>query len=228
MRFSVKDTADVMITARRTGELTMKKYWNSLLLKDIEKVGGVGGRFGTENMNIYFTVLMKDGQKHHFHYDSRRAYDERRELKKLFNEVNNVPEYYLLENEMFLEVGSSRFSFGCRVNNNLDESEYLTNTQIERLKRQGKIRDEGWRHLAYICPLRIENKKVVHGELTEAFKEELDALGVEYEDPASTSEDDKYEVIECSECDEEKPVEKGTWALSNGMCEQCYCAYQGS
>lgn len=39
--------------------------------------------------------------------------------------------------------------------------------------------------------------------------------------------DEDYEVIECSECWEEKAVEKGTWALSEGMCEQCYCEYQG-
>jgi NMD protein affecting ribosome stability and mRNA decay len=36
-----------------------------------------------------------------------------------------------------------------------------------------------------------------------------------------------YEIIECSECGEEKQVEKGTWALEKGMCEQCYCIYQG-
>lgn len=36
-----------------------------------------------------------------------------------------------------------------------------------------------------------------------------------------------YELIECSECGEDKYVEKGTWALDKGMCEKCYCAYQG-
>jgi hypothetical protein len=33
--------------------------------------------------------------------------------------------------------------------------------------------------------------------------------------------------IECNKCDEEKLVENGTWALDAGMCETCYCAYQG-
>lgn len=41
------------------------------------------------------------------------------------------------------------------------------------------------------------------------------------------SDEDDYEVIECSECNKEKSVEKGTWALDKGMCEQCYCEYQG-
>lgn len=36
-----------------------------------------------------------------------------------------------------------------------------------------------------------------------------------------------YELIECCECGEEKWVEKGTWALEEGMCEPCYCEYQG-
>lgn len=34
-------------------------------------------------------------------------------------------------------------------------------------------------------------------------------------------------LIECSECDEEVWVKGGTWALAEGMCEQCYCIYQG-
>lgn len=39
--------------------------------------------------------------------------------------------------------------------------------------------------------------------------------------------EEDFEVIECSECGEEKPVEIGTWALEKGMCAQCYCEYQG-
>lgn len=35
------------------------------------------------------------------------------------------------------------------------------------------------------------------------------------------------EMVDCVECDKEKAVEKGTWALDKEMCEQCYCAYQG-
>lgn len=33
--------------------------------------------------------------------------------------------------------------------------------------------------------------------------------------------------IECKICDEDKFVEAGTWALHHGMCERCYCKYQG-
>jgi len=39
--------------------------------------------------------------------------------------------------------------------------------------------------------------------------------------------EDDFEIIECSECGEEKAVELGTWALDKGMCEPCYCIYQG-
>ncbi len=35
------------------------------------------------------------------------------------------------------------------------------------------------------------------------------------------------EMIDCEECDKEKAVEKGTWALDKNMCERCYYAYQG-
>lgn len=47
------------------------------------------------------------------------------------------------------------------------------------------------------------------------------------EDHIETENEDDYEWIDCSECDEHKAVEKGTWALDKGMCEHCYCIYQG-
>lgn len=39
--------------------------------------------------------------------------------------------------------------------------------------------------------------------------------------------DEDYETITCVVCDEEKDVEKGTWALDKGMCESCYRKFQG-
>jgi hypothetical protein len=42
-----------------------------------------------------------------------------------------------------------------------------------------------------------------------------------------TMDSSDYETIECLLCEEEKEVEKGTWALAKGMCEPCYCLYQG-
>ncbi len=37
---------------------------------------------------------------------------------------------------------------------------------------------------------------------------------------------DSVRII-CNVCEEEKDVEGGTWALSKGMCERCYCKYEG-
>lgn len=38
---------------------------------------------------------------------------------------------------------------------------------------------------------------------------------------------EEYVEITCEICGEEKEVEEGTWALEYGMCEPCYCEYQG-
>lgn len=40
-------------------------------------------------------------------------------------------------------------------------------------------------------------------------------------------EKEDCELIECVICNEERLVGKGTWALDKGMCETCYCDYQG-
>lgn len=52
-----------------------------------------------------------------------------------------------------------------------------------------------------------------------------------YNDKGDTVEvhsDEISEVeIECKVCDKDKWVENGIWALHYGMCERCYCKYQG-
>lgn len=46
-------------------------------------------------------------------------------------------------------------------------------------------------------------------------------------DTSQEFENDGYRKIECKECGEYKSVEEGTWAIENGMCEQCWCEYNG-
>ncbi|EOO11293.1 hypothetical protein [Bacillus cereus] len=158
-----------------------QKYWNQVEIAEIKSISGVGGRFG-DDMDVYFIVFMKDGSTAQFHYNSRIAYEKRRELKKLYNEFNNVPETYKLMNEADIQVGGVSIPFGVRVDNSLDESEYKTLLEIEELTKQGKIIDNGVRQLAYICLLDIQNGKIVRGTLTDAYRKQLDAMGITYED----------------------------------------------
>jgi formylmethanofuran dehydrogenase subunit E len=67
------------------------------------------------------------------------------------------------------------------------------------------------------------NKKVKN--TIEWLDRNAEVIEPDREDQQTTDED--HELIECSECGEEKAVEKGTYALEKGMCEQCYCFWQG-
>lgn len=158
----------------------MRKYWNQVEIAEIEAISGVGGSFG-DDMDVYFTVFMKDESTVQFHYDSRKAFAKRRELKELYNKLNNVPESYKLMNQAHIQVNGVLMLFGERVDNNLDESEIKTFLEIEELNKQGKIIDNGIRQLASICLLSIKNGKIVHGELTDAYRKQLDAMGIVYE-----------------------------------------------
>ena len=107
---------------------------------------------------------MKDGNKHTLHYISKDkisyANQARRKIKQILNELNNVPETYLLENEIDARINGTSIKVGYRVENILDDYENFTLQEIEELRKQFKIRDDGWRHLCYIQVLEIEGNKV--------------------------------------------------------------------
>ncbi|ASA22567.1 hypothetical protein [Paenibacillus donghaensis] len=155
------------------------EYWNTIKIVDIASVRGVGGRFSDQGDHTYFTVAMKDGQLHTFHYANRDAYAFRRELKGLYNEVNKIGEYYLLENNTYIEVNGESILYGCRVENNLNDYEYKTLLEIETLRREGKIVDEGWRHLCYISLIKIQHGKVVRGVIDDAAIAQIKSLGLD-------------------------------------------------
>lgn len=156
----------------------MGKTWKSINVAEIEKISGVGGKFGQEEMDASFQVKTTTGQVHHFHYNSRKVYEARNELMDLYNAEHNIPETYLLENRMNIKVDDVSIPFGFRVENNKGNYEYKTFLEIEKLTTQGKIRDEGWRHCVYIAVLDIKEGKIVRGDLTEAYEKQLKELSI--------------------------------------------------
>ena len=76
--------------------------------------------------------------------------------------------------------------------------------------------------------MRIKYKDIIYDVLERAGEEDQ-LLRVKMKSVFEwllLSDVDEIE-IECEQCNEEKFVENGTWALDNNMCETCYCAYQG-
>lgn len=155
----------------------MREYWRGIKICDIKHITK-GGYNGLNEPYSYFQVVMNNGDKNTLYFDGWKAKDHRKELVQLFNKINNIPETYLLENEIDIKVDGVLISFGCRVENNLGTYEYKTLIEIEELRKQGRIRDEGWRHLLYICLLEISNGKIVKGKVTEQFKKQLDVMGI--------------------------------------------------
>jgi hypothetical protein len=164
------------------GGLAMKKeYWRQTKIADIKSISGIGGRFGRDDLDIYFAAEMKDGNHHFYHYDSRKAYDERNELFDLFIECNHIPETYRLENEMNIQVDGVSVPFGCRVEGIKGDYQYKTFLELDELRKENKILNDGWRHAVYICLFKIE-VGIVHDKLTSAYREQLKALEIEFKE----------------------------------------------
>ncbi|PPA85006.1 hypothetical protein C4A75_09520 [Brevibacillus laterosporus] len=155
----------------------MRKYWRGICIGDIKAISGIGGRFGEETYT-YFNIRMKDKKVITLYFEDVNAYKHRRELKSLFNEYHKIPESYLLENNIHIRVNGEIILFGCRVEDNLDDYVYKTLIELDELKSEGKIRDEGWRHMLFICPLEIENGKVIRGTITDQWQRQLDHMGI--------------------------------------------------
>ena len=100
----------------------------------------------------------------------------KKEILEKFNEYNNIPESYLLENEVHVWINGEYVHFGTRCINNLDEYEYLTLKEIDELRKQFKIRDKGWRHLARCTLFKIEDNKVDR-DIPKRYIEQLEYMG---------------------------------------------------
>nr|DAU00485.1 MAG TPA: hypothetical protein [Caudoviricetes sp.] len=89
---------------------------------------------------------------------------------------NTISETYLLENEIYIKINNQLIHFGTRCINNLQEYKYLTLKEIDILRIQFKIKDEGWRHLSAITLFSIENNKIDR-KVPRRYIEQLEYMG---------------------------------------------------
>lgn len=156
----------------------MKEYIHGVKISDVEKIYGGGG----SNNRAYFHIEYKDGSKERFvivtndNTSFKLEREMRTELLKAYNDYNNVPEIFLLENEAHVRINGQWVHFGTRCINNLQEYVYLTLKEIEELKKQFKIKDEGWRHLASCTLFRIEGNKI-NKKVPKRYIEQLEYMG---------------------------------------------------
>lgn len=156
-------------------------YWNAVKISDIKSVSnGCSGKYSDAKVHEYFSIEMIDGSRHTFNYVSYEGKHEgkkaRLEIKKLFNEYNNIPETYILENVAHAIINGQTVNFGYSVIDNLGEYVLFTNKEIEQLRKEFKIKDEGWRHLCFIEMLNIKDGKVI-GAIPQRYLEQLEYMG---------------------------------------------------
>lgn len=156
----------------------MKNYLYGIKISEIKQIYGGGGSSDIS----YFHIEYKGGSKERFSiYTNDNTSFElerkiRRELLEAFNEYNNVEESYLLENEAHVRINGEWIHFGTRCINNLQEYVYLTLKEVDELRRQFKIKDGGWRHLAACTLFKIEKNRVDR-RIPKRYVEQLEYMG---------------------------------------------------
>jgi hypothetical protein len=158
----------------------MKEYWNCIKISDIDSIGGCGGSYGGIETHQYFKIKMKDKSINTLHFISHEGKNEgekaRLEIKKLFNEYNNVPETFLLYTNVYGRINGESVRVGYEVKNILDEYEYFTLNEIDTLKKQFKIKDNNERSLVYIQVFEIE-ANMIKNPIEERWIKQLETLG---------------------------------------------------
>ena len=162
-----------------------EEYWNGVKIECIKEVrpGGFSYNEDVDRSRAYFTLVMKDGKENVMNfiskgYDNTTGRTSEKEIRQIFNEYNNVPEMYILENETFAKINGERVGFGYRVKDNLNEYREFTCREIDELRKEFKIKDEGWRHMLYIEMLTIEGNRVVRpSRIPRRYLEQLEYMG---------------------------------------------------
>ena len=156
----------------------MKEYVHGV---EISKVSRSDESFGGSD-RCSLEIEYKDGNKEILTFITKdhSSFNERkkvkRELLEAYNEYNNIQETFLLENEAYANINGEIIHFGTRCKTILDDYVLLTLKEIEELRKEFKIKDEGWRHLAGITMLTIKGNKVI-GSVPKRYIEQLEYMG---------------------------------------------------
>ena len=148
---------------------------------EISKVLKIYDSFGSSN-RCSLTIEYKDGSKETLTFITKdnSSFDECRNVKKelleAYNKYNNIKETFLLENEAYAKINGEIIHFGTRCKTISDDYVLLTLKEIDNLRKEFKIKDEGWRHLAYIIMLIIKDNKI-NGSVPKRYIEQLEYMG---------------------------------------------------
>ena len=160
------------------GEKFMNEYVHGIEISNVLKIYDSFGSSSRCSLEIEY----KDGNKETLTFITKdnSSFNERRkvrrELLEAYNEYNNIQETFLLENEAYANINGEIIHFGTRCKTILDDYVLLTLKEIDNLRKEFKIKDEGWRHLAAITMLTIKGNKVI-GSVPKRYIEQLEYMG---------------------------------------------------
>lgn len=169
----------------------MEKYVHGVKISDVKRIGGASvyhnykqDRDDYSWSRYEFDIEYKDEAKQKDRFvifntsgiSDKRAKQIHKELKMAYNEYNSVPDVFVLENTISAKINGESVDVGFRCINNLGEYIYFTNKEIDKLRSDFKIKDEGWRHLAYIQAFQIEDNKI-GGKIEKKWIDQLEYMG---------------------------------------------------
>lgn len=155
----------------------MEKYIHGVKISEVESIYGGGGSCD----RAYLHVLYKNGHKESFVIVTtdgtsfKLESEMRRELMEAFVEYNDIPEKYTLKNTVYATINGISEAVGMNVIDRYGFRVDLTLKEIDRLRKEFKIIDDGWREMSYINVFSIVDGKI-NGKISKKWIDQLEYM----------------------------------------------------
>lgn len=136
---------------------------------------------------------------------------------------------YRLRNNIFANINGERILVGCTAYDDNDKCHYLTNLEINDLRKELQIYDDGSRTLAYIEIINIQGRTIknISKENPEKWIRQLEYLGYDIsllELSSDLDVDLPYHICDYSPC--KKKIYIGTECVTDGIHMSYYCSHK--
>jgi hypothetical protein len=205
--------------------------WKDIKIADVEAIYDRTLKYEDGERIDLIKFKMKSGALVELEYaDCQERNKDYEEFFTMFVQYHEVPESYLIKNDVFARINGQSIRIGKYVRTIIGTSKYLMNYEVEKLRREGKIEDNGRRQMSYIQAFELVANKPTK-ELKPEYIKQLKIMG--YKIPGVTDPELDTNAIEwrelnkptycefCNETDKVKTMFIRGIEIDAHLCDNC-------
>lgn len=171
--------------------------WKDIKIADVAQIYDRTLKYKDDERIDLIKFQKHDGTLVELEYtDCQERNKDYEEFFTMFVTYHKVPEEYLIKNTVFAKVNGATINVGLYVRTIIGTYKYLMHYEADKLRREGKLVDEGRRQLSYIQAFELVANKPTK-ELKPEYIKQLKHMG--YRIPGVTDPELDTNAIEWRE-----------------------------